>query len=185
MKFKSVASILKSSKTIIISEGNDCQWLGDGSALYPCYGFPQLTQKTIFTILDISEAKADKFYVKEQELPATMNFADSVSDEVMLKRGPFELCIDEVKVEPLISGQGIIFINSKYLKPFSDEKEGIQLYERTTENGTPYIAVKSGFILIGVISPINIVTKELVVNLENILKLSRVALMNAPKGGVE
>lgn len=176
MKFKSVASILKFSKTIIINESTDCQWLSDGVAFYPCYGFPKLTPKTIFTLLDISEKKVDNFYVKEQELPVEVNFDDGDLTETMLKRGEFEFYIDGMRIEPLISTHGILFINTKYLKPFSDEKDGVQLYERKTKSGAPYIAIKSGFILIGVIAPINVLTDTFFKTLEIVRNLSQMTL---------
>lgn len=84
-------------------------------------------------------------------------------------------------LEPLKTSQGIAFINTRYLKPFSDIDAGYELYERTTAQGKPYIAVKSGFMLLGIISPYDLVNEIFINNLDEILKLSRIALFNKQK----
>lgn len=58
---------------------------------------------------------------------------------------------------------------------------GYELYERTTAQGKPYIAVKSGFMLLGIISPYDLVNETFINNLDEILKLSRIALFNKQK----
>jgi len=70
------------------------------------------------------------------------------------------------------------FINARYLKPFADSVAGYELYERADKLGRPYIVAKSGFILLGIISPYDLVNKDFIENLESILQLSRVTLFN-------
>lgn len=64
---------------------------------------------------------------------------------------------------------------------FSDIDAGYELYERTTAQGKPYIAVKNGFMLLGIISPYDLVNETFINNLDEILKLSRIALFNKQK----
>lgn len=52
------------------------------------------------------------------------------------------------------------------------------MYERTDKLGRPYIVVKSGFVLLGVISPYDLVNEGFVQTLEEILNLSKVTLFN-------
>lgn len=179
MKFKKIESILKNKRTLIICKGPDCQWLGDGTAFYPCYNFPNLDEKTLPLILDITDTQIEKYTIQVKGLPKRISFLDTDKAEVALKRGAFEFVIDGMHLEPIGTSQGIVFINTKYLKPYADEKEGVQLYERTNEVGDVYIAVKKGFMLIGIIAPINIVDEQFIATIENVLNSSRVALGNA------
>lgn len=178
MKLKQIESILKQEKTIIVAETPYCQWLGNGSAFYPVHGLPKLTKENIFTLFDIAEDKREKFYFEERPLPTYLNFEDSDSTEVMLERGTIAFFAEGRALEPLKTSQGIAFINSRYLKPFSDEVNGYELYERTDKNGRIYIAVKAGFILLGVIAPYDLVSDKFIQTLESVLELSRVAWYN-------
>lgn len=139
---------------------------------------PKLTKENIFTLFDIAEDKRDKFYFEERPLPAYLNFEDGDSSEQMLERGSIAFIAEGRALEPLKTSQGIAFINSRYLKPFSNEPNGYELYERMDENGRIYIAVKAGFILLGVIAPYDLVGDKFIQTLETILELSRVAWFN-------
>ena len=178
MKLKQIEAILKAEKTIIVSETPACQWLGNGAAFYPVYNLPKLTQDNIFTMFDIAEDKRDKFYFEERELPSFINFEDGDESEEMLDRGSIAFYAQGRTLEPLKTSQGIAFINTRYLKPFTDSQAGYELYERTDKLGRPYIVVKSGFVLLGVISPYDLVNEGFVQTLEEILNLSKVTLFN-------
>ena len=178
MKLKQIEAILKAEKTIIVSETPSCQWLGNGAAFYPVYNLPKLTQDNIFTMFDIAEDKRDKFYFEERELPSFINFEDGDESEEMLDRGSIAFYAQGRTLEPLKTSQGIAFINTRYLKPFTDSQAGYELYERTDKLGRPYIVVKSGFVLLGVISPYDLVSESFVQTLEEILNLSKVTLFN-------
>lgn len=178
MKLKQIEAILKAEKTIIVSETPACQWLGNGAAFYPVYNLPKLTQDNIFTMFDIAEDKRDKFYFEERELPSFINFEDGDESEEMLDRGSIAFYAQGRTLEPLKTSQGIAFINTRYLKPFTDSQAGYELYERTDKLGRPYIVVKSGFVLLGVISPYDLVNENFVQTLEEILNLSKVTLFN-------
>ncbi len=178
MKLKQIEAILKAEKTIIVSETPACQWLGNGAAFYPVYNLPKLTQDNIFTMFDIAEDKREKFYFEERELPSFINFEDGDESEEMLDRGSIAFYAQGRTLEPLKTSQGIAFINTRYLKPFADSQAGYELYERTDKLGRPYIVVKSGFVLLGVISPYDLVNENFVQTLEEILNLSKVTLFN-------
>lgn len=186
MKLKQIEAILKAEKTIIVSQTPSCQWLGNGAAFYPVYNLPKLTQDNIFTMFDITEDKRDKFYFEERELPSFINFNDGDESEEMLERGSIAFYTQGRTLEPLKTSQGIAFINTRYLKPFSDSQAGYELYERTDKLGRPYIVVKSGFMLLGVISPYDLVNESFVKTLETILNFSRATLFNKQeKNGLE
>lgn len=178
MKLKQIEAILKAEKTIIVSETPSGQWLGNGAAFYPVYNLPKLTQENIFTMFDIAEEKRDKFYFEERQLPTYLNFEDGDESEQMLDRGTIAFYAHGRTLEPLKTSQGMAFINARYLKPFADHAAGYELYERIDALGRPYIVAKSGFILLGVIAPYDLVSEEFIETLENILSLSRITLFN-------
>lgn len=181
MKLKQIEAILKAEKTIIVSETYACQWLGNGEAFYPVYNLPKLTKDNIFTMFDITEEKRDKFYFEERPFPSFINFKDFDNNEQLLERGTIAFCAHGRTLEPLKTSQGIAFINSRYLKPFSDIDAGFELYERITPKGTPYIAIKSGFMLLGIISLYDIVDEIFINTLNEILELSRITFLNKQK----
>lgn len=180
MKIKKVESILKARKTIITykTTADNCQWIGDGSAFYPIYNLPTLTKENIFAMFDIPESKQDKFYFAERELPEALSFKDTDSTESILERSNYAISTQGRNLEPLKSSQGIIFIDKRYLSPFEKMENGYELYERTNESGTPYFAVKSGFLLLGIVAPYDLVSDSFIENLENLMNLSRIAWRN-------
>lgn len=183
MKIKQIESILKSKKTIMVLNTPSCQWLGDGSAFYPVYNLPKLTQENIFTIFDIPEDKRDKFYFNEQDAPTHINFDDVDENEQMLDRSKFiDIFAYGSVLEALTTSDGISFIDTRYLKPFADIEDGCELYERIDKNGETYIAAKSGMIIIGIIKPYGrLINEGFIQALENMLNLSRTALFNKEK----
>lgn len=178
MKIKQIESILKQEKTIIVAETPSCQWLSNGAAFYPVYNLPKLTKENIFTLFDVAEDKREKFYFEERALPTFLNFEDGDSTEQMIERGTMSIIAQGRVLEPLKTSQGIAFINSRYLKPFADADNGYELYERIDEFGRVYIAVKSGFMLLGIIAPYDLVSDSFITTLETWLELSRVTWFN-------
>ena len=83
-------------------------------------------------MFDITEEKRDKFYFEERPLPPHINFEDGDDNEQLLERGAIAFYAQGRTLEPLKTSQGIAFINTRYLKPFSDIDAGYELYERTT-----------------------------------------------------
>lgn len=70
MKIKSIAAICKKNKNIAIferySDDGDIltQYIGDGSAVYPVVGLPQLDKESLLTIFDVPEKDRDNYFVK-------------------------------------------------------------------------------------------------------------------------
>lgn len=174
MKIKKIESICKAKKTIIVYQSENCQWLSDGCAIYPIFNMPHLEQKNIFAMFDIPEEKQNRFHFTEDELPLSVNFNDYDKNENQLEMNEFmSIGHKQGDLLPLRTSKGIIFIENKYLAPFD---EGFELYERQMLSGTPYIAVKRGFMLRGIILPIKVVTEEFVKQLKDISELCQYAL---------
>lgn len=83
MKIKSIAAICKKNKNIAIferySDDGDIltQYIGDGSAVYPVVGLPQLDKESLLTIFDVPEKDRDNYFVKTLGVPAGISFEDT------------------------------------------------------------------------------------------------------------
>lgn len=59
--------------------------------------------------------------------------------------------------------QGIAFIDRKYLQPLEDgDMSMLEIYERTNSDGQMYFAAKIGFMLVGILTPANVVNQKFV-----------------------
>ena len=112
----------------------------------------------MFALFDIPEKKQDKIrFEHKRQLPEAISFTDTVDAENALEFGNISIYARGRVLRPLKTSLGVIYINEKYLKPFSDAENGVQLYERYTPGGEVYIAVKEGFLLTGIILPYDII----------------------------
>lgn len=161
MKIKSVESIVKSNRNIQIKVGPEgVQWLGDGSAFYPLHGFPVLGEETIFRFFDIPEDKQGKYTYTEGEFPEWADLEDFSKSDRMLERSEIRILASGMKLLPLFTGNRVYFIDERYLTPFSDEENGVELYERRWSTSI-VIAVKIGFLLAGIIAPVRMESDKL------------------------
>lgn len=181
MGIKKIEAICKASRRIVVLWGGECQWIGDGSAFYPVYGLPLLTEEHIFTMFDIPEDKRSKYLFTETEMPTTYDFSDSCDSEVPLIREDLSVIRYGMTLIPFKTSEGISFVDKRYLKPLEDGENEYVLCERTAKNGQVYIVAKQGFLLAGVIMPYAAVDKAFVEQLKVLYKLSAVKLT----GGAE
>ena len=177
MKIKKIEATVKKERRLVVSDGAYCQWLQFQGAFYPLYGLPPMAKVSFFKMFDIGPDQWEKYYFNEMPLPQNISFEDVLKQEQVLDRGLIRVVLGGRTLEPLVTSQGLVFIDTRYLAPFSDD-DGCELYERTATDGSPYIAVQSGMELMGVILPHDVVNKEFIKTLEDLLALSRVALEN-------
>ena len=185
MGIKKIEAICKASRRIVVLWGGECQWIGDGSAFYPVYGLPILTEEHIFTMFDISEDKRSKYLFNETELPAAYNFTDYCDSELPLVREDISLIRYGATLIPLKTSEGITFVNKRYLKPLEDGENEYVLCERTDKNGRVYIVAKQGFLLAAVIMPASVVDQSFVEILKTMYELSAAKLHNGAQAPVQ
>lgn len=181
MKISAIQQICKGAKRIELfsAPASPTQWISDGGAFYPLYNLPEMEEENVFALFDIPEKKQDKIrFEHKRHLPEAIRFTDTADVENALDFGTISLYARGRVLRPLKTSVGMIYINEKYLKPFADAENGVQLYERYTTGGEVYIAVKEGFLLTGIILPYDIVTKEFVDELKAIYELSALAAEN-------
>lgn len=166
MKIKSIAAICKKNKNIAIFErySNDgdilTQYIGDGSAVYPVVGLPQLDKESLLTIFDVPEKDRDNYFVKTLGVPAGISFEDTDETERHVEREGISIIYSGRTLKPIRTTRGLVFIESRYLSPVADVLDVLELYERRTAAGAPYIVAKAGFLLQAVIMPYDVIRIE-------------------------
>ena len=181
MKLKAVQQICKGAKRIELYTPPDAraQWISDGGAIYPLYNLPELKDDSVYTLFDVPEGKRDKIHLEHRSrLPANLDFSDYQDGESLIEQGRIEVCVRGRMLIPLTTSLGAVYINAKYLAPFTDSEVGVQFYERHTASGAVYIAVKEGFLLTGIILPYDVVTPEFIKELEQLHRLTELAESN-------
>lgn len=73
-------------------------------------------------------------------------------------------------MKPIRTTRGLVFIESRYLSPVADVLDVLELYERRTAEGTPYIVAKAGFLLQAVIMPYDVINQQFVESLQDLTR---------------
>lgn len=102
-------------------------------------------------MFDIPADKQGKIYFDEREgLPGGLDFDDTARGESVVAPEAYSICAYGRTLKPFKCSQGAVLIDTKYLTPFDDD---VTLYERSRASGMPYIAVKEGMLIAGIILP--------------------------------
>ena len=176
MEIKKIINLCKKSGQLGIYENEGTQWITDGYALYPLYSLPLFDEESICVAYDISAKKAEKMHITfNLSLPSMFDYRNDVEAETQCKRGSplFNGLV------PLTTSHGIEFIQGKYLTPFADADDNmIFIYERTTETGGTYFAVKDGLMLVGIILPYDCINEDFVNNIKTLYEQCEITLYN-------
>ena len=175
MKIKSIAAICKKGKQVVLynryeSGGTLQQYIGDGMTSYPVSGLPKLDEESILTIFDVPEKQREDWFVRVRDVPEGINFEDTDANEKMIERDNLSIIFSGHTLKPLQTRRGLVFIQSRYLSPVSDVLDVLELYERFTPNGTPYIVAKAGFLLQAVIMPYDVINAGFVERLQRLAR---------------
>ncbi len=167
MIIKKIIDVCKKKKAFVLCEDeNGVQWLSDGAAMFPLYGLPQFCEETIFRTFDIPEKQQKKMHFSHKPaLPSDFNFKDYFPGEKECAR-QFQLITGASDTLPYNTTQGIKFIHSEHLLPLADAPQ-LTICERVKEDGTLYFAAKSGFVLLAIITPFDVITEDFTEQLRN------------------
>lgn len=182
MKIKSIAAICKKSKRVVLYSKRNIegdivqQYISDGSAVCPVSGLPALDEESILTIFDIPEKQREDWLVKDADIPDGINFEDMDNCEQIIERAGLSIVYAGKTLKPLQTRHGLIFMESRYLAPISDVLDVMELYERATPGGEPYIVAKAGFLLQAVIMPNDIITDQFVHGVQELARQCAAAL---------
>lgn len=162
MKIKSIAAICKKNKNIAIferySDDGDIltQYIGDGSAVYPVVGLPQLDKESLLTIFDVPEKDRDNYFVKTLGVPVGISFEDTDETERHVEREGISIIYSGRTLKPIRTTRGLVFIESRYLSPVARER--------------PTIVAKAGFLLQAVIMPYDVINQQFVESLQSLTR---------------
>ena len=173
MKIKSIAAICKKNKQVVLfnrysDSGTISQYIGDGNAVYPISGLPELDEESILTIFDVPEKQREDWLVRYRDIPEGISFEDTDATEKIVEQGNLSIVYSGKTLKPLQTRRGLVFIESRYLSPVSDVLDVLELYERVTPFGAPYIVAKAGFLLQAVIMPYDVISQQFVDNLKRL-----------------
>jgi len=184
MKFKSIASICKSKKTITVYDQpskSGCraeQWIGDGFAAYTTAGLPYLEEENIYAIFDISEKQRSKFIYNGRSLPKRICFDDHQDGEKLIEASNISIIHAGCVIKAFQTSKGIIFVDSQYLAPLSDRLSTLEFYQRETPDGLLYIVAKLGLIIQSIIMPFDCINEKFLDNLTDFAAGCRTSLSN-------
>ena len=180
MKIRKIIDICKKKGNIIIFESGKEQWISDGAAVFPMFNLPQFDEDSLCRTYDITDKQAAKIHFHhEYTMPTAYDFEDCTEDEDVVARGPMWLSDAGRGIIPYMTSQGVAFIDAKYLQPLSDiEDSMLNLYERHTKSGQIYFAAKSGFMLVGIILPVDAINDQFVERLKQLTQQCEIALFN-------
>lgn len=177
MKLKAIERLCKAEKRIrLLSAPGELQWMGDGCAFYLLEGLPLLDEDAVFTIFDVPEPKRGKYsFFHDRELIGGICWRDvDPKGERPMDAFSMTMNMGGVTLRLLRSSDGrLVFINNKYISPFDDGE--VELFLRTSAKGQPYVAVKRGMILCGVISPFTALSEDFIESLGEIYNKAAVA----------
>ena len=181
MKIKNIAAICKKNKYAVIYErytegGGVVQYIGDGAAAYPVTGLPALDKESLLTIFDVPEKQREDWFVQVAGIPSEISFEDTDANEKPVEREAISIAYSGKTLKPLQTRRGLVFIESRYLSPVSDILDVLELYERITPGGTPYIVAKAGFLLQAVIMPYDVISQQFVDNLKRLTEQCALSL---------
>lgn len=181
MKIKSIAAICKKNKQVVLfnrysDSGTLSQYIGDGNAVYPISGLPELDEESILTIFDVPEKQREDWLVRYRDIPEGISFEDTDATEKIIEQGNLSIVYSGKTLKPLQTRRGLVFIESRYLSPVSDVLDVLELYERVTPFGAPYIVAKAGFLLQAVIMPCDVISAQFVQRLQELTRQCAVSL---------
>ena len=172
MKLKQLAAVCAKSSTIYIyqRDGSALQYIGNGAAIYPVPGLPEVDEKTVTVTFDVPEKKRGDYYIKKTGLPSDISLADCEPGDELVKK--LKISINGLTM--FKTSRGLLAIDGKYIKPIEDA-ESVEFYERETSPGCRSVIVeKAGFDLLAVIMPVKI-SEEFCDQIAEALTLCRVA----------
>ena len=166
MKIKKIISLCKSAGHLVLYDDpdRDIQWLSDGRAIYPLIGCPKFDEDSFCNTYEITDSQRKKIAFRIGEhLPSNFNFDDTDEFETETERMPLSVTYSTYDAVAYKTQYGVEFISRAHLQPFGDYSgRDIVCTLRTFESGESYFAIKNGFMLIGIVLPLKIITKSFI-----------------------
>lgn len=160
MKIKKITSLCKRNQMAFLwdvtdAEGVVHQWICTGNSAYPVDGLPYLSTENMVTIMDISDKQIEKMQIEHTPAPTNFDFSDTADIEYPAGAAQFSI-IYGGETYLIFNAEGNTrFVKYECMAPIYKEHEGVEIWLRKSEAGSPYFAVKAGLLLVGIVMPSN------------------------------
>ena len=153
MKIKKIVDICRrSGRIVLMNDEAGRQWLGDGVGCYPLLDAPLFDEESLYATFDITEKQQENIIFQfEEQLPEKLCFADSCDGETFAERNDIAFYYKGEAYHVYHSAAGALYVKAKYLNPLP--KDGLEIYQRQTESGTPYFVCKMGYMIQALMMP--------------------------------
>lgn len=159
MKLKELFNKAKETKMVTILDTVDedgeitRQHLFIGDAAYPLDGMPLVDEKTLLTMMDVTEDKREGWSIHRRAGNERHRWmlADEQRTDTDASMGKLTLESNGVELRPVYTIRGMLFVTNGQLRPVKDERN-IRYRLRERENEQLIIAQR-GVINIGVLMP--------------------------------
>lgn len=162
MRLKKIAALCKSKGTLRLYDveypsGSMQQWAGTGYSVYPIEGVPYLEIEQLALLMELKDKDRERMSIQAAAAPA-LDFRDMTETETALDLRN-EAIIDEGKLFLIFSNSLEAFlVDRELLSPiFAEYKTDILGYALrryySDSESFPYIAVKAGLMLVGIVLP--------------------------------
>ena len=179
MKIKKIVDMCRREGTVkIFVDEKGVQWLSNGYACYPLYDVPKLTEDEFYTIFDFSPKQRNETIFARTDFPESISNHDVHPTDRHCERHSQHIPFGSRLLIPFSTVEGIKFLDSEYLAPLAGETDKVEVFERISDNGESFFAVKVGMSLRAIIMPFNAINKSFVENIGEIYSLCKSALIN-------
>jgi hypothetical protein len=152
VKIQKIVDLCKRSGKMYMTETEDCQWIGNGYAIYPLYDLPELTAEELCTRYGITEEQQDKMILNDKRVSeyGGIDFGPIKADEEPAEVVKLGLYYGGTRFIMLQSKGGISFVPGILLSPY---KEEIQFWRRVSSSGIEYFVLTAGMFVVGIVFP--------------------------------
>lgn len=170
MKIKKVIGICKKNRVFNIFQNEvGEQWLSDGCAFYQVLDLPPLNADWICNLYDINDNQRDKMQINVFYQKPPIDVEDKCENESETEIWKLRIGRDDTILMPISTELGLMFLDTKYLTPFSDmPRNNMTLTLRKSRAGVPYFAVKFGLFAYGFIAAYDIKDEDFTEELKNL-----------------
>ncbi len=180
MIINKVIQLCKKEKRIVLIDTADSQWISDGHAVYPMHEMPEFDMDSLLKTYDISAKKGEKLIKSHITVgDIRLNLNDVCEGEDRCELNPIRIAINGTTYVQVLTETGCELLDSKYFAPVSDANEDmVQIYQRTSESGEVYFAVKDGMFLIALIQPTLVLNENTLEDLKSFVARCDVHMRN-------
>lgn len=125
-----------------------------GGAVFPLDGMSEIDEKTLLTILEVPPEEHENWDVKREQLDDFMRelVSDNTPQDEEAHALETRIEYKGVKLIPIETPKGVVFLQAGMLRVIADTREGMQLFSRVVYD-TNFVVAKRGYMCIAAFGP--------------------------------